>query len=86
VQVPLDTTLMGLDTIHGPMAKNGGAAPKHILDVQLFLRFPLIPDELGHWTSSFGNDISLTFQGLQERPNWMLYTTWTSVLIWIVPG
>jgi hypothetical protein len=23
----------GLDTIHGPKAKNGGAAPRHILDV-----------------------------------------------------
>jgi hypothetical protein len=25
-----------LHTIHGPKAKNGGAAPRQILDVQLF--------------------------------------------------
>jgi hypothetical protein len=30
---PLDATLMGLDTIHGPKVKNGGVAPRQILDV-----------------------------------------------------
>jgi hypothetical protein len=33
---PLDTTIMGLDTIHDPNAKNGGATPRQILDIQLF--------------------------------------------------
>jgi hypothetical protein len=42
---PLDASLMGLDMIHGPKAKNGGAAPRQILDVQLFRWFPLISDE-----------------------------------------
>jgi hypothetical protein len=33
---PLDATLMGLDTIHGPMPKNSGVTPRQILDAQLF--------------------------------------------------
>jgi hypothetical protein len=78
---PLNATLMGLDMIHGPKAKNGGVAPRQILDVQLFQRFPLIPDEFGHETNTIGNVISLTFQGVQECPNWMSCATWASVLM-----
>jgi hypothetical protein len=36
VQVTTGHNPNGLDTIHGTKAKNGGAAPKQILDVQLF--------------------------------------------------
>jgi hypothetical protein len=32
----LDATLMGLDMIHSPNAKNSGATPRQILDDQLF--------------------------------------------------
>jgi hypothetical protein len=69
----------GLHTIHGPKAKNGGAAPRQIEDVQLFQLFLLIPDDFGHGTSSIGNVIPLPFQGVQECPNWMSYMTWASV-------
>jgi hypothetical protein len=75
----------GLDTIHGPKAKYGGVAPRQILDVQLFRRFLLILDEFGHETSSIGKVISLHFHGVQELPNWMLYATWESVLMWATP-
>jgi hypothetical protein len=33
---PFGSNPNGLDTIHAPKAKNGGAAPRQILDVQLF--------------------------------------------------
>jgi hypothetical protein len=59
----------GLDTIHDPRAKNGGVAPKQILDVKLFRRFPLIMDDFRHGTSSIGKVISLPFQGVQEFHN-----------------
>jgi hypothetical protein len=36
VQVPPGCNPNGLETIHGPKAKNGGATPIHILDVQFF--------------------------------------------------
>jgi hypothetical protein len=45
----------------------------------------LIPDEYGHGTSSILKDISLSFQGVQEHPNWMSYATWASVIIWTAP-
>jgi hypothetical protein len=45
----------------------------------------LILDEFGHETNSIGKCISLPFQGVQERPNWMSYVTWESVLIWTTP-
>jgi hypothetical protein len=73
VQVPPRRNPNGLDTIHGPKAKNGGIAPRQILDVQLFWRFMLIPDEFGHGTSSIGKNISLPFHRTQECPNWMSY-------------
>jgi hypothetical protein len=75
----------GLHTIHGPKAKNGGAAPRQILDVKLFQGFPLIPDDFRCGTSSIRKFISLPFQGVQECPNWMSYVTRTSVLIWRAP-
>jgi hypothetical protein len=74
----------GLDMIHGPKAKNG-SGPRQILDVQFFERSLLISDEFGHGTSSIGMYISLPFQAAKERPNWMLYATWESVLIWTTP-
>jgi hypothetical protein len=36
VQAPPICNPNGLDTIHGPKAKNGGTTPRQILDVQLF--------------------------------------------------
>jgi hypothetical protein len=36
VQVIPEHNPNGLHTIHGPKAKNGSAAPRQILDVQLF--------------------------------------------------
>jgi hypothetical protein len=85
MQVPPGCNPNGLDTIHGPKAKNGSAAPRYILDVQLFQRSPLIPDEFGHGTNSIRNLISLPFHGVQELPSWMSYVTWTSVSIWTPP-
>jgi hypothetical protein len=75
VQITSGCNPNGLDMIHGPKAKNDGAALRQILDVKLFQRFPLIPDDFGHRTSSIGNVISLTFQGVQKLPNWMSYAT-----------
>jgi hypothetical protein len=75
VQVPPGCNLNGLDMIHGPKAKNGGVAPRQILDVQLFQRSLLILKEFGHGTNSIGMDISLPFHGVQERPNCMSYAT-----------
>jgi hypothetical protein len=68
VQLPHGRNPNGLDTMHGPKAKKGGAAPRQILDVQLFRRFLLIPDEFRHSTSSIGKVVSLPFQGVQKRP------------------
>jgi hypothetical protein len=81
VQLPPGCNPNGLDTIHGPKAKNGGAAQRQILDVQLIRRFPLISVEFRHGTSSIGTDIFLTFQIVQEQPNWMSYVTWESLLL-----
>jgi hypothetical protein len=64
VQVPHGCNPNGLDTIHSSKAKNGGATPRQILDIQLFQRFLLIPGEFGHVTSSIGKFISLPFQGV----------------------
>jgi hypothetical protein len=76
VQVTPGHNPNGLDTIHDPKAKNGGVAPRQILDIKLFRLFLLILDDFRHGTSSIGNPISLPFQGVQERPNWMSYATW----------
>jgi hypothetical protein len=43
-----DATVMGLDTIHDPKAKNDGVAPRQILNIQLFQQFPLIEDDFEH--------------------------------------
>jgi hypothetical protein len=69
MQVPLDATLMGLTIYTAPKAKNCGTAPIQILDVQLFWWLLLIPNEFGYGTSSIWMAISLSFQGVQERPN-----------------
>jgi hypothetical protein len=86
VHIPPGCNPNGLDTIHGPKAKNGGTTQRQILDVQFFRRFPLIPDEFGPSTSSIRKDIPLPFQEVQGRTNWMSYMTWTLVLIWTAPG
>jgi hypothetical protein len=48
MQVPPGCNPNGLDMIHGPKAKNGGAASRQILYVQLFQRSLFIPNEFGH--------------------------------------
>jgi hypothetical protein len=58
----------GLDMIHSPKAKNGGAAPRQIVDIKLFQRIPLISDDLRHGTSSIGKDMSLPFQESKNVP------------------
>jgi hypothetical protein len=68
------------------MAKNGGEAPRQIMDIQMFQQFPLIADELRHRTSSIRNFISLPFQGVQELPEWISYATLASVLMCTSPG
>jgi hypothetical protein len=75
VHVPPGRNPNGLDMIHDPKAKNGGATPRQILDVQLFQCPPLILNKFGHGISSIGNGISLPFHVVQERPNWMSYVT-----------
>ena len=42
---PLDATLMGSHEIHGPKAKDGGAAPGQVLDVNLSPQLPLAQEE-----------------------------------------
>jgi hypothetical protein len=81
VHVPPGHNPNRLETIHGPKAKNGCVAPRQILNVQLLRQSPLIPDAFGHEISSIRNVLSLPFQGIQERPNWMPYMTWASVLL-----
>jgi hypothetical protein len=78
--------LNGLDTIHDPNAKKGVAAPRQILEVQLFRQSPLIFDVFGHGTNSIKKVVSIHFEAIQERPNWMSYATWASILIWTAPG
>jgi hypothetical protein len=68
------------------MAKNGGEAPRQIMDIQMFQQFPLFADELRHRTSSSRNFVSLPFQGVQELPDWMSYATLASVLMCTSPG
>jgi hypothetical protein len=64
MQVPPGCNPNGLDTIDGPMAKNDGAAPRQILDIQLFQWFLLIPDELEHGISPIGKVIFVPFHGV----------------------
>jgi hypothetical protein len=85
VQVTPGHNPNGLDMIHGPKAKHGGATSRQIQDIKLFWWFPLIPDDFRYGPSSIGNTISLPFQEVQERPNWMSYATWASALIWTAP-
>jgi hypothetical protein len=59
VHVPPGGNPHGIDTIHGPKGKNGGAAPRQILGVQVFRQFLLIPDEFVYGTSSIGMAIPL---------------------------
>jgi hypothetical protein len=39
-----------------------------------------------HVTSAVGKIISLSFERVQECPDWMLYATWASVLRLTSPG
>jgi hypothetical protein len=75
MQVPHECNPNGLHTIHGPKAKNGGTAPRQILNIQLFQRSSLIPDKFVHGASSIRKFISLNFHEAQECSNWMLYMT-----------
>jgi hypothetical protein len=70
---PLDATLMGLDTINGPKAKNGGATPRQIL-----LTFPKTPrmpelDVVCDLIISFNVDNSWT--------SWTLYIVIVSAVL-----
>jgi hypothetical protein len=58
----------GLDMIHSPKAKNGGAAPRQIVDIKLFQRIPLISDDLRHGTGSIRKDMYLPFQESKNVP------------------
>jgi hypothetical protein len=69
MQVPSGCNTNGLDTIHNANARIGIAAPRQILDVQLFRWSPFIPDEFGDGISSIRNIISLPHQGVQGHPN-----------------
>ena len=42
---PLDATLMGSHKIHGPKAKDGGAASGQVLDVKLSRQFLVTQEE-----------------------------------------
>jgi hypothetical protein len=64
MQVTPECNPDGLDMIHGPKAKNGGATLRQILDVKLFRRFPFILNDSRHATSAIGKAISLTSQGV----------------------
>jgi hypothetical protein len=75
----------GLHTIHGPKGQKLWCNTKIDSGRPIVSIISVIPDDFGYGTSFIGNFISLPFQGVQERPNWMLYATWTSVLIWKAP-
>jgi hypothetical protein len=71
----------------GPKAhQTGDAAPWQVLDVNLFRRFPLTPDEFWHETSAIVSFMKLCFQPNIERPKPTLYATWASVLLRTAPG
>jgi hypothetical protein len=55
-----------------------------ILD--LFHKFHLIQILVVYETSPIRNIISLSFQRVQEHPDWMLYATWASILRSTSPG
>ena len=65
--------------------KDSGAAPWQILDVILFWRFPLTPDEFLHGARSIGKLISLAFLAYVERPKNSTYATWVTVLVCAAP-
>jgi hypothetical protein len=61
------------------------AALWHILDVNLFRRFPLTRDEFWHETSSIGSSMKFLFQPYTERPKPTPYATWAFDLLRIAP-
>ena len=72
---------MGSTRYMAQRLKNGDAIPRQILDVILFRRLPLTPDEFGPETSAIGSVLKLSFQPYQVRPNPTPYETWASVLV-----
>ena len=83
---PLDATLMGSHEIHGPEAKDGGAAPGQFLDVKLSRQFPTTHNEFRHGIRSVGKVIFLAFHPYKERPKRSKYATWESILVQTAPG
>jgi len=62
------------------------ASPRQILDVNLFGRFPLTPDEFEPDTGAIGSVLKLSFHPSIVRPNPTPYATWASVLVRAVSG
>jgi hypothetical protein len=60
---------MGSTKYMAQKLKYGDAAPRQILNVNLFHRFPMTPDEFCHETSAIGKVIFLAFHAYKERPN-----------------
>jgi hypothetical protein len=70
---------MDSNWIHDPLARNGGVAPKTVLEIGTVLMVQKTPILVGHETRSIEKVISLDFCAYVERPKWRLYAIWTSI-------
>jgi len=86
VTTPRHAPLTGLTTIHGPRNKNGDAAPKQILDTDLFRCFQITQKDLGPQTNAISFIMKLSFQPWVEHQKWSPDTSWVSVLLLAGPG
>jgi hypothetical protein len=66
--------------------KDGDAAPRQILDVQLIQWFPLTQASFGHGSSAIGSFMKIYFQPYMERQNRTPYVAWASNLRQTAPG
>ena len=71
----------GLNSIHGPKTEKSDATLRQFLDVILFQRFPLTPDEFGLETSAIGSVLKLSFHPYQVSPNPSPYATVAPILV-----
>ena len=62
------------------------ATPWQILDVHLFQRFPLTPNEFGPETGAIGRSFKLSFHPYKEHPKRTQYVAGASFLVRAAPG
>ena len=72
---PSDASLLGSDSIQGPMGQYDDAAPEQILDAVLFRRFRMTPVEFGDETGGIGKVFLLALHPYKDHQNPSQYAT-----------